>query len=78
MTEMKRRDLLAIAREWLYNNGYDGLYDEYECGCELEDLMPCGRPNPDCMPGYKVVCPKGHGFDFMITGDKSKKECDEE
>ncbi len=32
--------------------GYDGLCTD-ECGCELDDLMPCDGPNcADCVPGH--------------------------
>jgi hypothetical protein len=49
-------NLREIAKKWLEDNGYDGLTNEY-CGCELNDLMPCGEPSPNCEAGYKVPCP---------------------
>jgi len=24
-----------------------------ECGCLLDDLMPCDEPSPDCQIGYR-------------------------
>lgn len=47
-----------ITRQWLKDNGYDGLCqaDSY-CGCELDNLMPCEEPSPECQAGYKVPCP---------------------
>ena len=39
------------SKEWLTRHGYDGLCG-YECGCALDDLMPCGEPDNDCKPGY--------------------------
>lgn len=45
---------------YLVKNGFDGLCCE-DCGCELDDLMPCaGNDNwnsmDNCKPGYKVYC----------------------
>ena len=52
--------LKDIAVAWLKANGYDGLYNAGECGCENSDLMPCGEPSPiGCSPGYKIKCPGG-------------------
>jgi hypothetical protein len=48
-----------IVEEWLRSKGYTGLYGE-ECGCEIDDLMPCaGWDNgfDMCHPGYKHGCP---------------------
>ncbi len=42
-----------IIKTWLKDNGYDGLYDD-ECGCEIDDLFPCGEPNEHCEAGYKI------------------------
>ncbi len=49
-----------IVEEWLRSKGYTGLYSE-ECGCEIDDLMPCaGWDNgfDMCHPGYKHDCPE--------------------
>jgi len=59
-------NLKNIVISWLTLHGYDGLYNDGECGCDVSDLMPCGEPNSDCMAGYKVDCPKDHEFDYMI------------
>lgn len=43
-----------IVREYLKAHGYDGLYN-YECGCAIDDLMPCDASTEDiweCEPGY--------------------------
>ena len=71
-------DVREIVKIWLKNNGYDGLFDEFECACEISDLMPCDEPHPDCKPGYKVICPEGHEFDFIITEDPNNTDCDSE
>ena len=41
-------------RDQLEKDGYDGLcYPELECGCGLNDLVPCGELNENCQPAYK-------------------------
>ena len=51
--EMNVKD---IVRQWLNENGYDGLSSE-ECGCELADLMPCDEPNVVlCVAGHRGKC----------------------
>ena len=50
-------NIRQIVERWLRSNKYDGLGDD-ECGCEVDDLMPCDNPNIfTCAPGYKVPCP---------------------
>ena len=47
-------NIKEIVEKYLRENGFDGLVSEdYECGCELDDLMPCSEFNSDCQPGYK-------------------------
>lgn len=37
-------DIKQIAMDWLAENGYEGLaHAELECGCDLDDFMPCGE-----------------------------------
>lgn len=45
-----------MVETWLRANGYDGLYSD-DCGCEVDDLMPCGETTMTCQAGYKVPCP---------------------
>jgi len=40
-----------IVTEYLKDNGYDGLCSE-ECGCAIDDLMPCNDDQSYCSPGY--------------------------
>ncbi len=49
-------NLKDIVRQYLNENGYDGLYSEGECACKLDDLFPCDDPNEDCQAGYLNKC----------------------
>ncbi len=49
-------EVRQIVEQWLRANKYDGLTTE-DCGCEVDDLMPCGEIISDCKAGYKVPCP---------------------
>ncbi len=53
---MSKKTIKEMAKEWLEENGYDGLYNE-GCGCQLNDLMPCSEYYHDCQAGWKVPCP---------------------
>ena len=44
-----------IVEKYLRDNGHDGLAVN-ECGCGLDDLMPCGNVSPDCVPAKRVKC----------------------
>lgn len=60
-----------ILEKYLRDNGYDGLYSEAECACELEDLIPCDEDPSTCEPGYKIPCPEDCGdHDFHIIAEK--------
>ena len=43
-----------IVKTYLQTNGYDGLAT-VECGCWLDDLMPClpAHEATQCVPGYE-------------------------
>jgi hypothetical protein len=45
-----------IVKAYLQDHGYDGLYYE-DCGCFIDDLIPCGESCEYCKPGvkYKVI-----------------------
>jgi hypothetical protein len=52
-------NICNIIESHLRANGFTGLYNtEINCGCEIDDLMPCGECEilRDCEPGYKVPC----------------------
>ena len=59
-------EIRQIVEKWLRANNYDGLVTE-NCGCEVDDLMPCDNYRPDCTAGYKVPCPGGE--DCPADGD---------
>ena len=50
-------DVSSIVKEWLVSHKYDGLFnDAGECGCSVDDLMPCYCNNTcDCVPAYRYV-----------------------
>lgn len=67
-------DLRTIVLTWLKNNGYDGLCNtDLECGCTLDDLMPCDGPDPsDCIAGHIEYAPEGQGYDYFVCPGKRK------
>ncbi len=54
---MSTPTLAAIAAAWLKANGYDGLCPALEwhcdCGCGLDDLMPCDEPGIRCVAAWR-------------------------
>ena len=60
-----------IIVKYLKNNGYDGLCNE-NCGCPINDLMPCDESLADCEPGHKKQCDCG---DWFIANDESMRNC---
>lgn len=44
-----------IVYSYLINNKYDGLFCE-DCGCQVNDLMPCNNVIDHCEAGHKVPC----------------------
>jgi len=63
-----------IIKAWLKEHKYEGLFNsDIECGCKLDDFMPCGEMRHDCEAGY--IQPGSHdGFDFMVGADKPPKQ----
>lgn len=58
-----------IVKKYLEDNNYDGLYYGEICGCELDNLFPCGKSGYSCEPGYKHPCDCGD-HDFHIGAEK--------
>ena len=67
-----------IIEKYLKENEFDGLCGD-DCGCPIDDLMPCMCDSMDsCVPGYKVPCDCGGGCDYHISESKDQKEEEEE
>lgn len=58
-----------MVAEWLLKNGYEGLCDGDECGCGLDDLMPCGCAHADCGAAYRFECRRCAWFDDCCKRD---------
>ena len=53
-------DVIAIVKDYLEENGFDGLVlPDEECGCVIDDLAPCLNDISQCRAGYKVPCDCG-------------------
>ena len=57
-----------IVKEYLEKHGYDGLCFG-DCGCRVEDLMPCMTNTDMCVAGYAGPDPLGE-VDFLIFPGK--------
>ena len=44
-----------IVMKYLKDNGFDGLYSE-DCGCLVDDLIPCSSDAEYCEAGVKKNC----------------------
>ena len=60
-----------IIKKYLEENGYDGLCNMFmECGCYLDDLIPCSEIDADeCEAGHKVKDESGE-YDWVIYPGK--------
>ncbi len=59
-------NIATIVTKWLRAHGYDGLCIPGECGCCVDDLMPCGCCcEGECRAGYKGP-PTPEGGDWAI------------
>lgn len=57
-----------IIKKYLIDNGYDGLQNEAECGCKLDDLIPCDGCFDMCTAGYIPDCSKCDNKDNCELG----------
>ena len=61
---MKNKTVEEIVKEYLEENGFDGLYNSNaDCACKLDDLYPCGGICTECTAGYLQQL---EGDDFVI------------
>ena len=59
--------MIDIVKDYLIANGYGGLcHPESECGCFLDDLVPCGDNCMDCKPGHIAII---DGIDVCVAVD---------
>ncbi len=57
-------DIKSIVKNYLRENKFDGLFsNHFDCGCEIDDLMPCDEAQPECEPGYKIPCSDNCPYD---------------
>ena len=69
-----------ILVNYIQENNYDGLYSEFECACDINDLASCDQLMLDCTVGYKQPCDCGeHDFHIgaaKLDGDENKDPID--
>jgi len=64
------RKTIEGLKSFMVKNGYTGLYQpDSECGCNLEDLQPCGEDWSECHYGYEIPS-NNPEFDFLISSKK--------
>lgn len=68
----KNETVSNIVTSYLVVNGFDGLVDtnDFECGCSLEDLIPCDNMQISCFPGKKVPCSGEDACEYHNDGCK--------
>jgi len=70
--------VLHIVTEWLRSHGYDGLVaDGGECGCDIDNLIPCDAPCETCRAGFKGPDPDGD-CDYLIYPTREAAEAAKE
>ena len=62
-------DVKQIVTEWLKEHGYDGLYND-DCGCVLDDLMPCEDCCDGCEAGYKTLADDPEEGEWLVGPKK--------
>ena len=67
-----------ILREWLVAHRCDGLCGYDECGCGIDDFMPCGCSGLDCVAAKSGPVPDGEDADtwFYPYEEASEEEAD--
>lgn len=63
----KNPEVDDIIHDWLIAHGYDGLYhSDTDCGCRLDNLIPCNAIDGECQAGYLDPCDCSDGHDFHV------------
>lgn len=65
-----------LVREALTQKGYDGLLSsDGNCGCDLDDLMPCFETLHDCSAAYKQLITTGTAWEMVLDkpGETTEK-----
>lgn len=52
--------------DWLRRAGYEGLCNDDDCACSLDDLRPCGECGCSCTPAHKVKAPQNSDADYWM------------
>jgi hypothetical protein len=61
-------DVMSIIEKYLRDNNFDGLCND-DCGCDVDDLAPCGGLVVDCKPAKKRVLGEGEYLGHCGPGD---------
>lgn len=62
--------VIKWTKEYLEDEGFDGLVWPGICSCENIDLRPCEDQNEDCRPGYLVKCDGCDEYSHCLSEDK--------
>jgi hypothetical protein len=74
-------DVIDIVKEYVKNNGFDGLYNcNLECGCVLDDFCNCGDLRMECEAVYRhesaETCPPDCDMDCFSNKNFDVYNCD--
>ena len=61
-------NVYEITKKYLIDNGYDGLFTD-DCGCLLDDLMPCDCDCSYCEAGYKLSVEEADRLGYEVDPD---------
>lgn len=62
------KNLKQVVTEAIERAGADGLVNvDWECGCGVDDLWPCGHPNEECeLARNRRRYEYGHAYDWFV------------
>ena len=61
-------NVYEITKKYLIDNGYDGLFTD-DCGCLVDDLMPCDGDCSYCEAGYKMSAEEADKLGYEVDPD---------